>query len=418
MFKTPLFLFLAGVLLFPLFSITVKATGIPSPTLLDVEVTPQKNLKVEGLTPNKSKVLVYINGKFKSLAKISEISDEEVNSFRYLSSSPMSPGRHDLTVVSQKQNSTIMSPPVNYDFAVYGQPSGKNNQTEPDPKPSAPETSSYKTPAPTLLPLPSQTSTNTQPSILGLTTNGTKVKVYVDGTSMAATEFLYHSSGTAGFTLTSSQELPPGKHKIWAQAIDKGGKISQKSNVLDFNITAVKGEKTISLKTPQLLTPLNGTTTPLSELIISGQVDQIVDAFNIYINKKVYTQVDSQISDKTSRFSYQVQDLDRGPYNLYITSVKEGKESPSSSQVVFTVTKPRIDQGVQEKKTSATSVTEDLATTSVSATTSPTLVDNFLNFLRDIKYILFGLVILGIIIWLIWINKDTIKNSSSTKNKQ
>lgn len=414
-FKNALFFTLFFVL-FLLFSpVKTEATGIESPSLLDVRITSEKRLQAEGLTPNNSRVLVYIDGKYKKSANIREINQEEVNSFHYLSDHRIEPGRHKVMVVSQKHNSTIMSPPVDYDFQVFGDsPDSEESSSKESDTGTFPDehTKDIKTPTPILIHPHSNNLSNVRPNILGLGANHTQIKIYLDGELLTETGFLYHPSGTAGFSVAPQRNLKAGKHQVWAQAVNSAGQASKRSNVLTFTIKGVKAQKIATPQTPQILNPENNTVKPVEELYVSGVVDQKVEKIRIYIDGELYSKVTPTTSNGRSEFDHDLQDLSRGDHTLYVTSVIGNQESAISSKVNFTATKPRIDKGVKEEQTSTSSKTATNGEQKdQQVATSSTFFDNFQNF----KYLLFAILILLIIAWVLWANKDSIKNNFNSQ---
>lgn len=399
-------------LFFLLFSpVKSLATGIDTPSLLDVQVTTDKRLEAKGLTPNNSRVLIYINGKYKKSANVSKIPQEEVNSFHYLSNQRLPAGKHKLLVVSQKQNSSIMSPPVSYDFKIFGDsPDSDPQKTDGSQNKQA---QIHKTPAPTLIHPHSNNLSNVRPNILGLGTNHTRVKIYLDGELLAKTGFLYHSSGTAGFAITPSRDLKVGEHRIWAQAVDYAGRTSKRSNVLSFNINDVKAHKISTPPAPRILKPENNTVKPLEELYVSGVVEQKVDKIKIYIDGNLHSEIKPTISGNRSEFTHDLQDLSRGEHTVYVTSIKEGKESSISSKTDFTVTNPRINKGVKEGKTATSSPDTDINGKQKDQQTATS--SSFFSDSQNFKYLIFGILILLVAAWIIWVNKDSIKNTFSSR---
>ena len=75
-----------------------------------------------------------------------------------------------------------------------------------------------------------------KPLIKGLTVNGTFVRVYIDGIYNGKTEILTDNSGVANFAFRPFLNLKVGQHTVWAIAEDEDGSKSSPSNVLKFSI--------------------------------------------------------------------------------------------------------------------------------------------------------------------------------------
>jgi len=394
---------------------------IQKPRLLEVEITREKQLHIQGLTELNTKILVYIDDNFKNYAKIKEEIGDKVNSFSYLSGSRLDPGRHNITVVSQDKNSSLLSPPANYEVAVYGQ--------TPQKMPT------YDVPEPILLSPQSKNLTNFRPKITGLTANHTKVDLYLDGQLLEKTGFLSHPSGTAGFVFIPSKDLSPGKHELWAVAINSTGQRSSRSNYIDFNLRSVQGDKTSSpqdpeskpeskensptqVKSPQILMPANGSSVKLEDLVVKAEVNQIVEKIDVYMDGSLKESLIPTIKNNNiSEINYEPEELARGSHNLYLVSRKNGQTSSDSAHIRFIVLDPQINNAVREENSSTTPENPETGTTSTSSAPEDSLEDpqtptstSSAWFSQDTKrYLIFGGIIIAVLLVATWSNRDIIK---------
>lgn len=99
-------------------------------------------------------------------------------------------------------------------------------------------------PAPTVItPAQNSTTTNDNLVISGLTWKTTKVEIYIDGVKQNNVTLIKHEDYYASFSVKPEQILKPGKHVIYAYAIDEKngwGGVSKESLHTRFTITIAK----------------------------------------------------------------------------------------------------------------------------------------------------------------------------------
>ncbi len=410
-FLKTFFIFLLVVLAGPSFNLKqnqVSGSQVEKPMLLDASVDSENRLLLEGLTGQNKKIKVYLNGSFEDFANIGKKIEENAYPFSYRSNFILSQGRHKITVIAKDKNSKQLSPPVNYTISAHG--IKPKDPVKPIVQPSIP--------APIIVePKPGYLA-DIRPKITGLTANNTKVLFYLNKNLIGKTDIVSDPSGTGSFVFTPREDIKPGSYELWAVSKDPSGRKSEKSNRVNFSIiypekeeedvdeikeeeeeeAAVKG-----IKTPQILSPEKRSFYYSEKITVSGKVNQVVDEFNVYINNSLEKVVKPEIEDdEKSVFSHDLKKMEKGSYVLYLTASREGREGPRSSELQFEIIEPKIDNGVKKEKPT---------TTETEATTTDDKIDEKDDFVsQEVKrYIVFGAIILVILAWLIWLNKDYLK---------
>jgi hypothetical protein len=193
---------------------------------------------ISGTTTNGTEVLVYFDKNFSGKAQTFGI-DSATNNFYYQPSVALSFGFHEVSVVAQRSNPLGMSTssaPISFLSANDSSaPTNLISTSTTTPGNVAPIISSV-VPAPTIL-SPSKDSvvSNNQLVIKGLTFTGTKVLVYIDDVLKMETSILRHESGTAGFTFKPAA-LGKGWHIVRVIAINGRGEKSSPSSFANFKI--------------------------------------------------------------------------------------------------------------------------------------------------------------------------------------
>jgi len=285
------------------------ALGVSAPTLLKVE-----GGKVLGLAHINSEVMIYVDGTYMGNADMGE-SETQTNNFVYNLPQDIEAGQHIVEAIAKDRTSlllSIFSNPINF----YVQ----------------------DLPAPTMIEPDENTITGkVKPFVTGLTVNGTKVHVFIDGTYNGKTEFLEHVSGTANFVYRPFLNLGIGSHTIWTIAEDAQGRKSSPSNILYFNI-----EK--PLPSPTIFTPVVNKYTNAEQPFIVGLAKND-SKIKVFIDHRLDGEfdVENHISG-TANFAYRpFRALASGNHLVYTVSVDaRGKESRWSNIIYFSVAEPVV----------------------------------------------------------------------------
>ncbi len=213
----------------------------------------------------------------------------------------------------------------------------------------APKTTVLSLPAPTLVAPNEKTVTaKVKPLIIGLTANETKVHIWIDGVYNGQTEILIHQSGTASFAYQPFLNLTVGNHNVWVVAEDKNGRKSKKSNMLNFRIEE-------PMPAPVLFAPVVNASTTIDRPFIVGVAlnDSLV---KVYVDHILYGQFKvTNHESGTANFAYKPYlPLTVGQHLVYAEAVdSRGKESSWSNVYYFTTsraTQPAISETAVEEK--------------------------------------------------------------------
>lgn len=208
--------------LFFFFAFAVQAKAeVATPEV--VEFNTDGALSLIGTAPFNSDALVYLDDVFIGSATAMPCG-ENIFSFRFTSKEKLTGGDHSFIVVAQDKTSLVLSPPTkDIEFTIESSP-----VLAPDELPM---------PAPTVLkPVVNSQTISSRPFIVGLAKNDSLIKIYIDEKYNG--EFLVenHKSGTANFAYLPKEALSRGNHKISATAINKSGKASILSNIVEFQV--------------------------------------------------------------------------------------------------------------------------------------------------------------------------------------
>lgn len=209
--------------------------------------------------------------------------------------------------------------------------------------------------APTLI-APNETTitAKVKPFITGLTESGTFVEIFIDGVYNGKTEILNHESGTANFAYKPFLNLSRGRHEVYAIALDNDHRVSQRSEILSFNIE-------LPMPAPTMLKPVVNKQTALSQPYIVGLAKND-SKIKVYIDKKYNGefQVKNHASG-TANFAYKpAKPLARGNHLVYaVATDKLGKQSEWSNIVYFSTMSAAIAQSAQEEKSDTVASIEE-----------------------------------------------------------
>ncbi len=292
-----------------------------------------ENFIVSGVAPAGSEVLIYLDGNFIGQAE-TEASLEQAEydfNFQYSGDKQLADGTHTIMAVAKDKTSLVLSAPSEeIKFTVN------------------------LLPAPTLIaPNELTVTAKTKPLIIGLTKSGTLVRIFIDDIYNGKTDILNDESDTANFAYQPFLNLSRGWHKVYAIAEDSTGRISQMSEIINFNIE-------LPMPAPTMFRPVVNNDTSLSQPFIVGLAKND-SKIKIYIDKKYNGEfeVKNHLSG-TANFAYKpVEPLSRGSHLVYAVAVdKRGKQSEWSNIVYFSTMDSAIAQSAQEKSDTVASIEE------------------------------------------------------------
>lgn len=302
-----------------------KANTVSVPAIIAVSGWQTGKPFITGLTGENTEVLVYIDGVYSTAAFINR-EDGATDNFFYRSEARLSEGRHAIMLIARDKNSLVLSPPsTEIEFVVP------------------------PLPAPTMLwPDKNAVIGKAKPLITGLTVSGTFAGIYIDGVYNGKTEILNNESGTADFAYQPFLNLKKGWHTVWATAEDGAGGKSGISDILNFYVEN-------PMVAPTLFNPVVNNSAVCGKPFIVGLAKN-ESAIKVFIDHKLNGQFKAGSHPSgTVDFSYlPFSVLTKGAHLLYATAIdNRGKESGWSNIIYFTVRQPAIAQAARDEQPDA-----------------------------------------------------------------
>lgn len=289
-----------------------------------------ENFIISGTAPVGSEVLIYLDGNLVGQTETKAGPKQAEFSFQYLGKK-LADGLHAVMTVAKDKTSLILSAPS--DEVKFGV---------------------NLLPAPTLVAPNEKTITSEmKPLIIGLTVSGSLVKIYIDGIYSGQTEILTDKSNTANFAVRSTVTFSRGRHKVYAIAEDKNGKVSLASAISFFNIE-------LPMPAPTMLKPVVNKNVSASQPFIVGLAKNN-SKIKVYIDKKFNGEFEVKNHPSgTANFAYKpFRPLTRGNHLVYaVAADKRGKQSQQSNPVHYSVKSSAIAQSAKEKSSAAARIEE------------------------------------------------------------
>lgn len=173
--------------------------------------------------------------------------------------------------------------------------------------------------------------------LAGVTKNGTKVDVYIDGDYAGEAKTKDHPSGTASFSfiIDNQSDFQTGVHRVWVQARgEKGKDISGLSDVIEFNLYQPYPRPTVFM-------PVINSSTVYTRPWIVG-LARSTDMVEIMIDGVVVARTETSVDESgVGDFKYLTEsDLDFGWHSIRARSVDGfDRTSPWSESFVFAISK-------------------------------------------------------------------------------
>lgn len=254
-----------------------------------------------------------------------------------------------------------------------------------------------------------------KPIIGGIADIGSFVHIYIDGSYNGKTDIL-----TAGvFSYAPYLNLSAGEHSVWAIAENETGAKSGLSNIFKFTIEP-------GVPAPTLFSPAINKNNPSRPFIIGVAKNDL--AIKIYVDNK-YDGEFKVTNDEsgTASFSYQVsQNLKTGAHTVYaIAADNEDGTSQSSNTVNFQIASPptagenvsnETEKNANEEnanKEDEKNNLEENLNNEAGAEDNENADENEKNISSGL--IIFILFLVGIIGWIIWVNRELMKEKMSKK---
>lgn len=329
------------VLFFGIFFASEARAEVAAPKI--TKLTGTQNFLISGTATANANVLIYLDGNFAGYAlnRSGAGSAEPGFEFAYSGEKKLADGAHAVMAVAQDKTSLVLSgPSVEIKFTIN------------------------ELPAPTLITPNKKTIASASGlAIAGLAKSGSAVKIYIDDQLDGRTEILQHESGTANFSYRPAKNLSLGRHQLYAFAQDSAGKLSAKSEIVDFIIE-------LPMPAPTILKPVVNRASSASRPFIVGLAKNN-SKIKIYIDKKYSGEftVKNDLSG-TANFAYRPSAaLVRGSHAVYAIAIdRRGKASILSNSVNFNIRTAAIAQSAKEQNSNAVAKIGEPKAASVSKT--------------------------------------------------
>jgi hypothetical protein len=299
------------------------------------------------------------------------------------------------------------------------------------------DTSQKPLPVPTIISPNKNTITSNQRELItGFTISDSFIKIYIDGVYNGKTAVLKNVSGTAHFSYQPFLHLGRGWHKYTVIAEYPDGRQSRPYNS-EFNVE-------YPMPAPTLLKTIKNkpTSSPLAVGLAKNNSRVLV-----YVDKRLDGSflVKNDVSG-TANFAYKIRSkLGRGTHRIYTTAKDaRGKTSILSNSLIYKVLEPKISTSAFEgnivvKKENArpslkVEVKRPAANKKAPAKASEQAIDKEVQQILDdsklsgtttapgsldennssqnklkLNIIIFILLLLGIIGWIVWVNREIVK---------
>lgn len=400
----------------------VSAKEIVAPTILEIgeKISNEgsNQFYAKGLTESDTDILIYINGTFIDYADVN-IENTGTDNFYY--ENDLESETFEVMIIARNKKTYTLSPPTSQRYSLP------------------------LLPAPTIVfPVDKEIVIDSSINVLGLSRTNSIVEIYIDSKYSGETKFLTHESGTANFAYYEGNILKPGSHSLYLIARDTLDRESKISDIVYFKIEH-------PMPAPTLFEPVvNSDTNHYKPFIVGlAKNDSLIKVF-------VDDEYDGELLVKnhesgTANFAYIPQrDLSRGEHVFCATATDyKNKESKLSNNTEYTIRQPIILEAVQEKNED---IVSEAIESSVKEEEAPIVLseDNIIEDNQDIEMgrdeneigelspeavvengslnednkkqskinldlIIFLAFLLGIIVWIIWVNKELIKEKKETK---
>lgn len=214
-------------------------------------------------------------------------------------------------------------------------------------------------------PIINNNSSKEQPFIVGLIKNKHRLQIFIDGELNGSIEPKDHPSGTTNFAYKPFLNLKPGRHFIYAVAIDERGKESRWSNIIHYDV-----------KIPQI-----------SE---EAAEDTAVKPIS-YSEDKQKKELEEK-KDETSKDDEEVNDLIDVQEKISTSSLRD-EEEIDISDIISDKEKGSSTSGVVDENNNKQNRTQS-------------------------NIIIFLLFLFAVIIWIFWVNKELIKEKREAKKEK
>ncbi len=242
-------------------------------------------------------------------------------------------------------------------------------------------------PAPTIFnPVINQDTSLSRPFIVGLAKNDSKIKVYIDEKYNGELTVKNHSSGTANFAYKPKAALARGVHKVYTVAVDKRGKASIQSNQVSFSTKNAAISESVQEERKDVVVnirePEQSTIIEPNSIIISSSSGAVVQESGEEIAGEVKQPAPAELKTES------INDNDLTEKQDAIKRLLADQEKAASEKVSGLIGEDRANS-----ENDGGMVNEDKQNQGR----------------LKLSVILFILFLVGVVAWLLWVNRELVK---------
>jgi len=376
----------------PPVNIEYSIDPLPAPTLVgpdEDDVISQVKPNITGLTVSNTLVHIYIdgvyNGKTETVKHNSGTAD-----FVYKPFLNLAVGWHEVIAMAEDLSGNQSQMSESIKFRVR----------EPMP-------------APTLFtPIVNNNTTNTRPFIPGLAKNDSVIKVFIDHKLDGEFRVLNRQSGSASFAYQPFLNLSRGNHLVYATATDNDGKESKWSNIIYFNVLApaitvsaqeVKSETVAKIEEPVIDKESLAFISPNKGVVEGKPAVDAKDLEPVDLKESPQTQPEDPFAELLKKDESKDKPEDK-PQDLEAEDL-ETIEQPKDQEVVMT------PEGTIEESISDEDIKKIIEEAAEDEEGESGLISEDEKGISklNINLIIFIAFLLGVIIWIFWVNRELIK---------
>lgn len=338
--------------------------AVAAPTLIAPDgKTPTADLKplITGLTRDNSSARIFIDGVYDGETGILR-DDSGTASFSYQPTLALSRGWHKVQASASSGNQ-ISSESNVLNFAIE-----------------------LPMPAPTVFKSVVNMNTSaSRPFIVGLAKNDSKIKIYIDNKYNGELTVKNHLSGTANFAYKPVVALSRGAHSVYTVAVDKRGKESIRSNAVTFSTKSSAIAQSAQAENRSAVAEIKESNQPAA--VKSEPV--VISESSGAVLKKIEAEPKAQIQKPTVAG----EKIESAGFDLKEKEQAIRQELKDKEKAALAKAQSLIGAGAEEVKSDRGMINESK--------------QNQGRLKLDL--IIFILFLLGVVAWLLWVNRELIK---------
>ncbi|MDD4901013.1 MAG: hypothetical protein PHS62_02790 [Patescibacteria group bacterium] len=361
--KLKALLIIGSVLFFIVFFSAEARAAAVAPTLIapnEKTITAALRPLITGLTKSDTAVKIFIDGIFDGQTGILE-DDSGTANFAYRPVKELTRGFHKIQARAEDEAGLISAESNILNFNIE-----------------------LPFPAPTMLtPVVNASTSFNRPYIVGLAKNDSKIKIFIDKKYQGEFTVENHQSGTANFAFKPKLALARGQHAVYAMAIDRRGKESIQSNMVIFftknSAIARSAQEERKEAVASIKEPKESVKSSAEAAVISGVSGEVVES----------AAAPAERAAKSAPDNPEVEPADLNK------DERQGEVKDSDGKQSGILGKPQglIGAGAAEKNGAGGMINESKQNQGR----------------LKLSMIIFILFLVGVVGWLLWVNRELVK---------